>query len=152
MFPQFETQQITTVRTPNILFLCKCYPRHAFAIFCPYRHSHLEPLCRHTYIHKFSQVYIHYVIDTFVCKPKSSCANWHMFVTWRVLTPRTSLNTYTYSQIYIYYIIDTSVHEPVQCKLTYVCVLASAHSKNLMSKKNLTDRTLGSKCGGLVGF
>ena len=59
------------------------------------------------------------------------CANSHMSVPLRVLTVRTSLNTYICSQIYIFHITDTFVYDSVlceQCELTYVCALASAHS------------------------
>ena len=55
------------------------------------------------------------------------CANLHICASLRVLTLRTSSYTSTYSQVYIWNIIDTLVHEPLLCKRTYLCALASAH-------------------------
>ena len=56
-----------------------------------------------------------------------------MVVPLRVLT-LTSWYTYIYSQAHIYH-VDAFVDEPMLCKLTNVCALASSHSKNLVSTK-----------------
>ena len=77
-----------------------------------------------------------------------------MFVTKQMLTLRSSFNTSIYLQIYTYYITETSVHETMYADSQMFVPLRvlTCHSKNLVSKKKLTDKTPGSKCGGLVGF
>ena len=90
---------------------------------CPCECSQLEPHCIHAYTQKYT-----YIISQILLYVNPCCANSHMSVPLRVLALRTSLHTYMCSQVYIYSITDTFVYEPMLCKLTYVCTLASAHT------------------------
>ena len=72
---------------------------------CPCTNSHLEPLCIHRHIHKYTCIilYILFVQQPKLCKLTNACAlaNAH----------------------YIYRMIDSFVYKPMLCKLTYVCAL-----------------------------
>ena len=97
---------------------------HSHTCLCPCECSHLEPLCIHTYDHK----YTHSITDTFVYKPMlckltyvcslASAHTQNVFVYIHILTSIHIKN----------HITDTLVYQPVLCTLTLVCAIASAHS------------------------
>ena len=82
--------------------------------FYPWEPSHLEPLCiRYIY----PQVYIYRMTDTFVYELKL-CE-----ITCVSALPVYTLKLFVYKHILtsVYIYIDILVHEPMLCKLTYVC-------------------------------
>ena len=96
---------------------------------CPCECSHLEPLCIHTYV---TSIHIFHIIPSqTLLYINPCCALSHLYLPLRVLTVRTSLYTCIYSQAYICSITNPLVYEPMWCKLTDGCALASSHTWNL---------------------
>ena len=98
-------------------------------MLCPCESSHLEPVLN---IHIFRSVSLDVLYNVWFRYLNLCFANSHMFVPLGVLTVRTSLDTCSNLQVNICYIINAIVYEPMFCKLTYVCALASPHTFNLL--------------------
>ena len=108
--------RVLTLRTSLYTWTHKC--------LCVCECSHLEPLCIHTYAHKYTYLILQIlyfcvwlrVVRTHICL--CSCERSH-------LEP---LCRHAYTHKYTYHIKDTFI---LFCKLTYVCSRASAHTQNV---------------------
>ena len=95
-------------------YRCFCiWPRavQTHICLCPCGFSHIEPLCIHTYAHKYT--YIRSQMHFYILLALAGCALSHLFVPLRVLTLRASSYTCIHSQVYIFHITDAFVYDPV---------------------------------------
>ena len=106
-------------------FICVWTDRvQTYICLWPCECSHLKPLCIHTYIHRYTYFILQKLLYMTPC-----CANSHMSSSLASAhTSKPCFHTYVQWQENTYHVIDTCVYEPMFCKLTYVCALASAHT------------------------
>ena len=103
-------------------YRCFCIrPRAVQTHVClfPCEGSHLEPLCIHTYAHKYT-----YIMSQIRLYINPCCALSHLFVPLRVLTLRASLYTCIHSQIYIFHITDAFVYDPVYMHIQMIYIIS----------------------------
>ena len=105
------------------IYMSKKHVVRTHVCLFPCEGSHLEPLCIHTYAHKYT-----YIMSQIRLYINPCCALSHLFVPLRVFTLRASLYTCIHSQVYICHITDAFVYDLVLCKLTCVSSLARAHT------------------------
>ena len=111
----YRTHILTSIRLAYNRYSCIwTHVLRTHVCLCPGECSHSEPLCIHAYTHKYTHIVLQILLYMTPC-----CANSHMFVPLRALTPRTSLHIFTsiHKSYHRYF-----VYEPVLSELTYVCM------------------------------